>query len=99
MAAKTTKKAIKRVGVAKTKRVRAKPLVNRAAARLTSAPIAASTIAARAPAPANPLLVIFDLMARAAQAYAEFPLRLAQCRTPADVLGVQAAFTRRILDA
>ena len=94
MATKTTKKAIKRAGVAKAKRVRAKPLVSQATARLTSAPIAAS-----APVPANPLLVMFDLVARAAQAYAEFPLRLAQCRTPADVLGVQVAFTRRILGA
>ena len=95
MVARTTKKRSKRSGVAKTKRVRAKPLATLPAVeRRTSAPMPAS-----APAQGNPAFAIFELITRVTQAYAEIPLRLAQCRTPVDVLSVQAAFTRRILGA
>jgi hypothetical protein len=45
---------------------------------------------------ANPSFGMFHVMGRVVQAYAEFPFRLAQCRTPMDVWREQVQFAQRI---
>lgn len=86
MAAKTNKAKSKARPAAKTKvkRVRTKPLLARSAevrrAKLASrrrvaAPVPVASVS-------NPTFAMFGMTGRVMQAYAEFPFRLAQCRTP-----------------
>ena len=45
--------------------------------------------------PYNPALTIIAMMGRVMGAYAEFPARLAQCRSPMDIWFEQASFVQR----
>jgi hypothetical protein len=45
---------------------------------------------------ANPAFGLLNVMDRVMQAYAKFPFRLAQCRTPMDVWREQMQFAQRI---
>ena len=42
--------------------------------------------------PLNPALTVIGIMGRVMGAYAEFPARLAQCRSPMDIWSEQARF-------
>jgi PAS domain S-box-containing protein len=49
--------------------------------------------------PLNPALTVMAMMGRVMGAYAEFPARLAQCRTPMDIWSEQARFVQRVFSA
>ena len=100
MAAKSTKAKSKDRPAAKTKakRVGTKPLLARSAevrrAKPASRRRAAPTV--QVASVGNPVFAMFGTAARVMRAYAEFPIRLAQCRTPMDVWLEQMRFAQRI---
>ena len=96
MVAKSTKaKSKRRTAVKKTKRG-SKPLLARSAeVRKTKPPSIQPVVAPPVPLVAEPS-AIFSVMGRVVQAYAEFPGRLAQCRSPFDVWREQVRFAQRI---
>jgi hypothetical protein len=47
----------------------------------------------------NPALTVIAMMGRVMGAYAEFPARLAQCRSPMDIWSEQARFVQRVFSA
>ena len=49
--------------------------------------------------PLNPALTVIAMMGRVMGAYAEFPARLAQCRSPMDIWSEQARFVQRLFNA
>jgi hypothetical protein len=49
--------------------------------------------------PLNPALTAIAMMGRVMGAYAEFPARLAQCRSPMDIWSEQARFVQRVFNA
>jgi hypothetical protein len=49
--------------------------------------------------PLNPALTVIAMMGRVMGAYAEFPARLAQCRSPIDIWSEQARFVQRLFNA
>jgi hypothetical protein len=49
--------------------------------------------------PLNPALTAIAMMGRVMGAYAEFPARLAQCRSPMDIWSAQARFVQRVFSA
>jgi hypothetical protein len=49
--------------------------------------------------PLNPALMVIGMMGRVIGAYAEFPARLAQCRSPMDILSEQARLVQRVFSA
>ena len=49
--------------------------------------------------PLNPALTVIAMMGRVMSAYAEFPARLAQCRSPMDIWSVQASLVQRVFSA
>jgi hypothetical protein len=49
--------------------------------------------------PLNPALTVIAMMGRVMGAYAEFPARLAQCRSPMDIWSEQARFVQRVFSA
>jgi hypothetical protein len=49
--------------------------------------------------PLNPALTGIAMMGRVMGAYAEFPARLAQCRSPMDIWSAQARFVQRVFSA
>lgn len=49
--------------------------------------------------PRNPALTVMAMMGRVMSAYAEFPARLAQCRSPMDIWSAQARFVQRVFSA
>src|SRR4029434_9334171 len=49
--------------------------------------------------PLNPALKVMAMMGRVMSAYAEFPARLAQCRSPMDIWSEQARFVQRVFSA
>jgi hypothetical protein len=49
--------------------------------------------------PLNPALTVIAVMGRVMGAYAEFPARLAQCRSPMDIWSEQARFVQRLFNA
>jgi len=49
--------------------------------------------------PLNPALTVIAMMGRVMGAYAEFPARLAQCRSPIDIWSEQARFVQRVFNA
>jgi hypothetical protein len=49
--------------------------------------------------PLNPALTVIGIMGRVMGAYAEFPARLAQCRSPMDIWSEQARFVQRLFNA
>ena len=48
--------------------------------------------------PLNPALTAIAMMGRVMGAYAEFPARLAQCRSPMDIWSEQARFVQRVFN-
>ncbi len=72
----------------KAKRSRSKPLMARAASVRTANTRSSmsSALNGKAPTPLNPALTMIAMMGRVMGAYAEFPARLAQCRSPMDGL-------------
>ena len=80
-------------------------------AKSSNAPLLAATAAVRkakpsekatrSPAPGadagDPAFAMFEFMARVTAAYAEFPSRLLQCRSPMDFWREQAWFAQRVL--
>jgi hypothetical protein len=49
--------------------------------------------------PVNPAPTVIAMMGRVMGAYAEFPARLAQCRSPMDIWSAQARFVQRVFSA
>jgi hypothetical protein len=49
--------------------------------------------------PLSPALTVIGIMGRVMGAYAEFPARLAQCRSPMDIWSEQARFVQRLFNA
>jgi hypothetical protein len=49
--------------------------------------------------PRDPALTVMAMMGRVMGAYAEFPARLAQCRSPMDIWSEQARFVQRLFNA
>ena len=49
--------------------------------------------------PLNPALTVIAIMGRVMGAYAEFPARLAQCRSPMDIWSEQARSVQRVFSA
>lgn len=49
--------------------------------------------------PRDPALTVMAMMGRVMSAYAEFPARLAQCRSPMDIWSAQARFVQRVFSA
>jgi hypothetical protein len=101
MAAKSTTKAKSKTRPAsktKAKRAGTKPLLARSAEvrRAKPAPRRRATANVPVASVGNPAFAMFGMTARVMQAYAEFPFRLAQCRTPMDVWLEQMRFARRI---
>jgi hypothetical protein len=99
VAKSSTAKSKRRPAVkTKAKRSESKPLLARSAEvrKAKSAPRRRVAVAAPVALVADPAFGMFDMMGRVMQAYAEFPFRLAQCRTPMDVWLEQARFAQRI---
>jgi hypothetical protein len=99
MAAKSRKPKSKGPSVAKTKKPNNKPLLAASVTMLKTKPVALrkrARTATLSPAALNPTLVIIDLMGRVMTAYAELPIRLAQCRSPMDLWLEQARFAQRV---
>ena len=96
MVAKSKAKS-KRRPPTKPKRGETKPLLARSAEVRTAkrAPRRRVTVVSPVPSAGNPL-AIFGMMGRVAQAYAELPGRLAQCRSPMDVWLEQVRLTLRV---
>ena len=96
MVAKSKAKS-KRRPPTKPKRSKSKPLLARSAEVRTAkrAPRRRVTVVSPAPLVGNPF-AIYGMMGRVAQAYAELPGRLAQCRSPMDVWLEQVRFTQRV---
>ena len=84
----------------KAKRSRSKPLL---AASVRTAKTRTSMSSAsngkRPTSPLNPALTMIAMMGRVMGAYAEFPARLAQCRSPMEVWSAQASFVQRVFSA
>jgi hypothetical protein len=103
MARKPNKTKSKRRSTAmfKAKRSGNKPLVAKAASVRTEKPrISMSSASNGKPtSPLNPALTVIAMMGRVMGAYAEFPARLAQCRSPMDIWSVQAKFVQRVFSA
>jgi hypothetical protein len=99
MARKANKSKSKRRSTAKfkAKRSGSKPLMTKAATVRTAKP---TTRNGKPPtAPLNPALTVIAMMGRLMGAYAEFPARLAQCRSPMDIWSEQARFLQRLFNA
>jgi hypothetical protein len=74
-----------------------KPLMAEADSPTTS--IGRTSNGKPATSPLNPALTVMAMMGRVMGAYAEFPARLAQCRTPMDIWSEQARFVQRVFSA
>ena len=103
MARKPSKTKSKRRSTAmfKAKRSGSKPLMARAASVRTANTRSSmsSALNGKAPTPLNPALTMIAMMGRVMGAYAEFPARLAQCRSPMDIWSAQARFVQRVFSA
>jgi hypothetical protein len=53
----------------------------------------------RPTSPHSVALTMITMMGRVMGAYAEFPARLAQCRSPMDIWSAQARFVQRVFSA
>jgi hypothetical protein len=100
MPAKSTKAKSKRLPAVKVKAKRggSKPLLARSAEVRKGKPASRRRSPAAVPVAvvADPAFGMFTVMGCVVQAYAEFPFRLAQCRTPMDVWREQVQFAQRI---
>ena len=104
MARKANKTKSKRRSTAmfKAKRRRSRPLMAKATMMRTAKP---STRMGRASngkpmtSSLNPALTVIGMMGRVMGAYAEFPARLAQCRSPMDIWSEQARLVQRVFSA
>jgi hypothetical protein len=90
MAARSSKAKAKRATAkAKAKRARSKPLLAVQTAMVRTAkprPKARKASNGNSPtSPSNPALTMIAMMGRVMGAYAEFPARLARCRSPMDI--------------
>jgi hypothetical protein len=74
-----------------------KPLMAEADSPTTS--IGRTSNGKPATSPLNPALTVIAMMGRVMGAYAEFPARLAQCRSPMDIWSEQARFVQRVFSA
>jgi hypothetical protein len=104
MARKASKTKSKRRSTAtfKAKRSRSKPLMAKAASVRTAKPGTSRSRASNGKpptSPLNPALTVIGMMGRAMGAYAEFPARLAQCRSPMDIWSEQARLVQRVFSA
>jgi hypothetical protein len=104
MAKKANKTKSKRRSTAmfKAKRSGSKPLMAKAASVRTAKPTTSISKASNGKPPASPLnpaLMVIAMMGRVMSAYAEFPARLAQCRSPMDIWSAQARFVQRVFSA
>jgi hypothetical protein len=99
MAAKSTKAKSKtrQAPKIKAKRVRTEPLLARSAEVRRAKPASRRPASATVPASVgNPTFAMFGMTARVMQAYADFPFRLAQCRSPMEVWLEQMRIAQRI---
>ena len=100
MAAKSTKAKSKSRPATKTKAKRAgsKPLLARNSVVRRARPSSRTrhAVAGTPPSVDLPAFAMLNLMGRMIEAYAEFPARLAQCRSPMDVWREQVRFAQRI---
>jgi hypothetical protein len=104
MARKPNKTKSKRRSTAmfKAKRSGSKPLMAKAASVRTPKTRSSMSRASdgKPPtSPRNPALTVSAMMGRVMGAYAEFPARLAQCRSPMDIWSAQARFVQRVFSA
>ena len=104
MARKPNKTKSKRRSTAtfKAKRSASKPLIATAASMRTTKPSTSMSRASNGKpptSPLNPALTVIAMMGRVMGAYAEFPARLAQCRSPMDIWTEQAKFVQRVSSA
>ena len=79
-----------------------KPLMAEAASMHTPKPSTSMSGASNGKpptSPLNPALTVIAMMGRVMGAYAEFPARLAQCRSPMDILSEHARFVQRVFSA
>jgi hypothetical protein len=86
----------------KAKRNGSKPLMAKAASvRIAKTRTSMSSASNGKPptSPLNPALPVTAMMGRLMGAYAEFPARLAQCRSPMDIWSAQARFVQRVFSA
>ena len=101
MVARSSKAKAKRRPKAKSKRARNKPLLAVEAVMVRTAkprPKARKASNEESPtSPPNPALTMIALMGRVMGAYAEFPARLARCRSPMDIWLEQARLVQRVL--
>ena len=74
-----------------------KPLMAKAVSPTTS--IGKTSNGKPPTSPLNPALTAIAMMGRVIGAYAEFPARLAQCRSPMDIWSEQARFVQRLFNA
>jgi hypothetical protein len=104
MARKLNKTKSKRRSTAmfKAKRSGSKLLMAKAASVRTAKPSTSMSRASngKTPTPSlNPALTATAMMGRVMRAYAEFPARLAQCRSPMDIWTEQSRFVQRVFSA
>jgi len=104
MAKKPNKTKSKRrsTTMSKARRSGSKPLMAKAASVRTAKPRTSMSRASNGkPAswPVFPTLTVIATMGRVMGAYAEFPTRLAQCRSPMDIWSEQARFVQRVFNA
>ena len=104
MARKPNKTKSKRRSTAlfKAKRCESKPLMAKAASvRIAKTRTSMSSASNGKPptSPLNPALTVIAMMGRVMGAYAEFPARLAQCRSPMAVWSAQTRFVQRVFGA
>lgn len=85
----------------KAKRSGSKPLMAKAASVRTAKPTTSMSKGSNGKpttSPLNPALTAIAMMGRVMGAYAEFPARLAQCRSPMDIWSEQARFVQRVFN-
>ena len=86
----------------KAKRSTRKPLMAKVAsvgAATTRASMSSAPNAKPPTSPLNPALTMIAMMGRVMGAYAEFPARLALCRSPMDIWSAQARLVQRVFSA
>ena len=104
MAKKPNKTKSKRrsTTMSKARRSGSKPLMAKAASVRTAKPRTSVSRASNGKPPSWPVfptLTVIATMGRVMGAYAEFPTRLAQCRSPMDIWSEQARFVQRVFNA
>jgi hypothetical protein len=97
-----TKSRRRSTAMFKAKRSGSKPLMARAASVRTAKTRTSMSTASNGKRPTSPhsvALTMITMMGRVMGAYAEFPARLAQCRSPMDIWSAQARFVQRVFSA